>query len=64
MRICPAPSLSILCQTASTSRSSSSSWALFSNLLGSLAFSSERTLSRSCWISISLRASSNASMSS
>ena len=62
--ICPAPSFSILFHTASTSRSSSSSWALFSNLLGSLAFSSLRTRSRSAWISISRRASSKASMSS
>ena len=62
--IWPAPSLSILCQTASTSRSSSSSWALFSNLRGSLALSWARTLSRSFWTSISLRASSKASMSS
>ncbi|MDO5861412.1 MAG: hypothetical protein Q4Q58_01195 [Thermoplasmata archaeon] len=64
MSICPVPSLSILDQTASTSRSSSSSWALLSNLAGSFALSSLRTLSRSLWISISLRASSNASMSS
>lgn len=63
--ICPAPSLSILAQTASTSRSSSSSCALLSNLgAGCLALSSARTLSRSLWISISLRASSNASISS
>lgn len=64
MSICPVPSLSILLQTASTSRSSSSSWALLSKDLGSFAFSSRRTRSRSFWISMSLRASSNASMSS
>lgn len=64
MAICPVPSLSIRFHTASTSRSSSSSWALLSNLLGSLALSSRRTRSRSRWISMSLRASSKASMSS
>lgn len=64
MSICPVPSLSILDQTASTSLSSSSSWALLSKVLGSLALSSLRTRSRSCWISMSRRASSKASMSS
>ncbi len=64
MSICPAPSLSILLHTASMSRSSSSSWALFSNFAGSFALSSLRTRSRSCATSISLRASSKASISS
>lgn len=64
MLICPVPSFSILLQTASMSCSSSSSWALFSNLLGSFALSSALTLSLSRWISISRLASSNASMSS
>lgn len=66
MSIWPVPSFSILFQTASTSRSSSSSWALLSNLpgTGSFAFSSLRTRSRSLWMSISLRASSKASISS
>lgn len=64
MSICPVPSFSILCQTDSTSLSSSSSWALLSKVLGSLAFNSLRTRSRSLWISTSRRASSKASMSS
>jgi len=61
----PAPRREILSHTASTSLSSSSSWALFSNLsLGCLALSSARMRSLSRAISISSRASSKASMSS
>ncbi len=60
----PGPIASILLHTASTSLSSSSSWALLSNLDGSLSPRAFLTRSLSLATSSSFLASSNAPMSS